>query len=58
MHVMDGIRYGGRIRGFCAQKKVTITRGNRQFGFNYADFIHGKSVEQNILLRKDAILPS
>ena len=48
-HVFDALSNVG-FRDFANKKKIVIIRGNQRIKFNYNDVLHGKHLEQNILL--------
>jgi polysaccharide biosynthesis/export protein len=56
MHVMDAIIKAGGFADFFNRKKITITRDGEQHNFNYSDFIHGRNVEQNILMQNGDVV--
>jgi polysaccharide export outer membrane protein len=49
MHVFDALS-GVGFRDFANLKKIVIIRGTQRIKFNYSDVLHGKHLEQNILL--------
>jgi len=48
-HVFDALSSVG-FRDFANTKKIVIIRGSKRIKFNYKDVLHGKHLEQNILL--------
>jgi polysaccharide export outer membrane protein len=48
--VLEAISKAGGFKEFANQKAVLILRGSKTFKFNYKEVIHGKKLEQNILL--------
>jgi SLBB domain len=50
IRVMNAIEMAGGFADFFNRKKITIIRDGERHNFNYRDFIHGKNIEQNILL--------
>jgi len=48
-HVFDALS-GVGFRDFANKKKIVIIRGTKRIKFNYNDVLHGKHLEQNILL--------
>jgi polysaccharide export outer membrane protein len=48
-HVFDALSSVG-FRDFANLKKIVIIRGKERLKFNYNDVLHGKHLEQNILL--------
>jgi hypothetical protein len=38
------------LAGFANAKKIYVLRGDKKIPFNYKEVIHGKNLEQNILL--------
>jgi polysaccharide biosynthesis/export protein len=49
-HVFDALSSVG-FRDFANVKKIVILRGSERIKFNYNDVLHGKNLEQNILLQ-------
>jgi polysaccharide export outer membrane protein len=49
MHVFDAMN-GVGFRDFANPKKTVIIRGTQRIKFNYNEVLHGKHLEQNILL--------
>lgn len=49
--VLEAIGHSGGFREFANEKKIIILRNGTQFRFNYKEVIHGKKMEQNILLQ-------
>ena len=49
MHVFDALS-GVGFRDFANLRKIVIIRGTQRIKFNYNDVLHGKHLEQNILL--------
>jgi polysaccharide export outer membrane protein len=49
MHVFDALN-GVGFRDFANPKKTMIIRGTQRIKFNYNEVLHGKHLEQNILL--------
>jgi polysaccharide export outer membrane protein len=49
IHVFDALS-GIGFRDFANPKKIVIIRGSKRLKFNYNDVLHGKHLEQNILL--------
>jgi len=49
-HVFDALSSVG-FRDFANVKKIVILRGTERIKFNYNDVLHGKHLEQNILLQ-------
>jgi polysaccharide export outer membrane protein len=49
-HVFDALSSVG-FRDFANTKKIVILRGAERIKFNYNDVLHGKHLEQNILLQ-------
>jgi polysaccharide export outer membrane protein len=47
--VFDALSSVG-FRDFASTKKIIIIRGTKRIKFNYNDVLHGKHLEQNILL--------
>ncbi len=47
--VFDALNSVG-FRDFANKKKIVIIRGSKRLKFNYNDVLHGKHLEQNILL--------
>lgn len=56
MRVMDAIGKAGGFAEFFNRKKITITRDGEQRNFNYVDFIHGRNIEQNILMQNGDVV--
>jgi hypothetical protein len=56
MRVMDAIGKAGGFADSFNRKKITITRDGEQHNFNYADFIHGRNIEQNILMQNGDVV--
>ena len=51
--ILEAISKAGGLAAFANQKKVYVLRGDKRISFNYKDVIHGKHLEQNILLLPD-----
>lgn len=49
--VLEAISKAGGLATFANPKKIYILRGDQRLKFNYKDVIHGKNLEQNILLQ-------
>jgi polysaccharide export outer membrane protein len=49
MKVFDALSSVG-FKDFANTKKIVIIRGDKRIKFNYKDVLHGKHLEQNILL--------
>lgn len=45
--IMDALSLVGGFKDFAKPNKITITRGNQTFHFNYKDFIKGKNLDKN-----------
>ena len=48
-HVFDALSSVG-FRDFANKSKIVIIRGDKRLRFNYNDVLHGKHLDQNILL--------
>jgi polysaccharide export outer membrane protein len=49
--VFDAISKSGGLQDFGNSKKIYILRGDKRIPFNYKDVLHGKNMQQNILLQ-------
>lgn len=49
--VLEAISRAGGLQEFANAKKIYILRGDKRIPFNYKEVIHGKKLEQNILLQ-------
>ncbi len=49
--ILEAISKAGGLQDFANQKKIYILRGDKRIYFNYKDVIHGRHMEQNILLQ-------
>ena len=49
-HVFDALSSVG-FRDFANVRKIVILRGTERIKFNYNDVLHGKHLDQNILLQ-------
>ena len=49
--VLEALVNAGGFREFANSKKIIIMRAGKQYHFNYKEVIHGKNMEQNILLQ-------
>ena len=49
--VLEALVNAGGFREFANSKKIIIMRAGKQYQFNYKEVIHGKKLEQNILLQ-------
>ena len=50
--VLEAIGHGGGFKEFANEKKILILHGDgTQSKFNYKEVVHGKKLEQNILLQ-------
>lgn len=48
--ILDAISKAGGLAGFANAKKIYILRGDKKIPFNYKEVIHGKNLEQNVVL--------
>ncbi len=48
--VLEAISKAGGVQDFANQKKIYILRGEKRIPFNLNDVLHGKHMEQNILI--------
>jgi polysaccharide biosynthesis/export protein len=48
--ILDAISKAGGLAQFANGKKIYILRGDKKIPFNYKDVIHGKNLDQNVLL--------
>lgn len=55
-HVMDAFGLAGGFVDFANLKKISIIRDGQRFLFSYRDFIRGRNVEQNTLLRSGDVI--
>jgi polysaccharide export outer membrane protein len=56
-NVLEALVNAGGFKDFANTKKIEIIRSTgERFKFNYKDVIHGKHMEQNILLKPGDII--
>jgi hypothetical protein len=53
---MDAFGLAGGFVDFANLKKISIIRDGQRFLFSYRDFIRGRNVEQNTLLRSGDVI--
>ena len=51
--ILEALSKAGGFQEFANEKKIYILRGTKRISFNYKDVIHGKHMDQNILLESD-----
>lgn len=49
--VLEAISRAGGLQEFANTRKIYILRGDKRIPFNYKEVIHGKKLDQNILLQ-------
>jgi polysaccharide export outer membrane protein len=49
--IFDAISKSGGLQDFANSKKIYILRGDKRIPFNYKDVLHGKNMQQNVLLQ-------
>jgi polysaccharide export outer membrane protein len=56
MRVVDAMVMAGGFADFFDRRKIGIIREGEPHNFNYHDFIRGKNIEQNILLKEGDVI--
>jgi polysaccharide export outer membrane protein len=49
--ILEAISKAGGLQEFANPKKVYVLRGDKRIPFNYKDVLHGKHMDQNILIQ-------
>jgi polysaccharide export outer membrane protein len=48
--ILEAISKAGGLAAFASEKKIYVLRGDKKVPFNYKEVIHGKKLEQNVVL--------